>query len=69
MNVLFVMLPLAIALGLMFAAFCVHAIRQGQFDDLDTPPVRAVFDDEDDVVVASDVLSSATPRSPRPDQA
>lgn len=50
MNVLFVMLPLAIALGLMFVVLCVRAIRQGQFDDLDTPAVRALFDDDDDVV-------------------
>lgn len=68
MNIIFIMLPLAVALAAMFVAFCVRAIREGQFDDLDTPPVRAVFDDEDDIV-ASDVLPSTTPRSPRPGQA
>ncbi len=64
MNVLFVMLPLAIGLGAMFVVFCVRAIRQGQFDDLDTPPVRAVFDDEDDIV-ASDVLPPGGGQAPR----
>jgi cbb3-type cytochrome oxidase maturation protein len=39
--------PVAIGLGLVFVLLCVRAIRGGQYDDLDTPPLRAVFDDED----------------------
>jgi cbb3-type cytochrome oxidase maturation protein len=47
MTVLMVMLPVALLLaGLGVWAF-VRAARGGQFDDLDTPPLRAVFDDEE----------------------
>lgn len=46
MSILLVMLPAALLLaGLGVWAF-VRAARAGQFDDLDTPPLRAVFDDE-----------------------
>lgn len=45
MEVIFIMLPLAIALaGIALAAF-LWAVRRGQYDDLDTPPCRAIFDD------------------------
>jgi cbb3-type cytochrome oxidase maturation protein len=46
MSILLVMLPAALLLaGLGVWAF-IRAARAGQFDDLDTPPLRAVFDDE-----------------------
>lgn len=46
MGVIYFLLPLA---GLLVAAAVVAffaAARAGQFDDLDTPPLRALFDDE-----------------------
>ena len=46
MTVLLIMLPMALLLaGLGVYAF-IRAAKAGQFDDLDTPPLRAVFDDE-----------------------
>lgn len=46
MNVLFFVIPLA----LCFAAASIYAFfwaaRRGQFDDLDTPAVRILIDDE-----------------------
>lgn len=46
MSILLIMLPAALLLaGLGVWAF-IRAARAGQFDDLDTPPLRAVFDDE-----------------------
>ena len=47
MNILFALIPLAIAL--LVAAICAFfwAVRSGQFDDLDTPAVRILLDDED----------------------
>lgn len=46
MSVLFVVLPLALLLvGIAVVAF-VWAARRGQFDDLTTPAVRALHDDE-----------------------
>ena len=46
MSVIWVMIPMAIAMaGLAVWAF-VRAVKSGQMDDLDTPPIRAVFDDD-----------------------
>lgn len=46
MSILLIMLPAALLLaGLGVWAF-IRAARAGQFDDLDTPPLRAVFDDD-----------------------
>lgn len=48
MSVLFIALPVALALaGLAILAFTMSA-RGGQFDDLDTPPLRMLFDDPPD---------------------
>lgn len=48
MSVILVMIPAALILaGLGLAAF-ILAARSGQFDDLDTPGLRAVFDDDDE---------------------
>jgi cbb3-type cytochrome oxidase maturation protein len=53
MIVLYFVLPLALILaGLAVWAF-IRATRQGQFDDLDTPAMRVLFDDQ-------------TARAPRP---
>ncbi|NJK31877.1 MAG: cbb3-type cytochrome oxidase assembly protein CcoS [Deltaproteobacteria bacterium] len=45
MTVLYFLIPLA---GVLVAAALVAffaAARDGQFDDLDTPPIRVLFDD------------------------
>lgn len=46
MSVVFVLLPLALLIGGIGVALFIWAVRSGQFDDLDTPPVRMLFDDE-----------------------
>lgn len=46
MTILFALIPLAILL-LAFAVWAFFwAVRSGQFDDLDTPAVRILLDDE-----------------------
>lgn len=45
MSVLYVALPAAILLGAAAMVACVMCIRRGQFDDLDTPPVRMLIDE------------------------
>lgn len=45
MEVIFIILPLAIVMaGIALAAFY-WGVHGGQFDDLDTPRYRALFDD------------------------
>ena len=48
MSILFALIPLAICLlGVAVWAFF-WAVRAGQFDDLDTPPIRILLDDDHD---------------------
>ncbi len=47
MSVIYVVLPLALLLaGTALVAF-IRAAKSGQFDDLDTPPYRAIQDDDE----------------------
>lgn len=48
MEVLLVMLPIALLLAALFVALFVRSVMGGQYDDLDTPPLRVLFDTEDD---------------------
>jgi cbb3-type cytochrome oxidase maturation protein len=47
MSVIYIVLPLAILLAAGAIAAFAWALRKGQFDDLDTPSIR-MLDDEDD---------------------
>lgn len=44
MSIIFLLLPLALGMALAFVVAFVWATRNGQFDDMDTPPIRAVLD-------------------------
>lgn len=45
MSVIYIAIPVALLLGLAAAlAFAISA-RNGQFDDLETPPMRMLYDD------------------------
>ncbi len=59
MSVILIMLPLALLLAAVGVGAFLWATRNGQFEDLDTPPVRAVFDDE----FAADAAPHADERS------
>ncbi len=45
MELVFVALPVALLVGGAALAAFVWAARDDQFEDLDTPPKRAIFDD------------------------
>lgn len=47
MNVLFLLVPLALVLAGGAAAAFRWAVRDGQFDDVETPALRILLDDED----------------------
>lgn len=46
MSVLYIALPIALLLGGSALVACIRCIRGGQFDDLETPAVRILIDDE-----------------------
>lgn len=46
MSVLYLVLPLALVVVLAAVVAFVWATKHGQFDDLDTPAVRVLHDDE-----------------------
>ncbi len=46
MSVLLIVLPLALVLAAAGVAAFIWMARTGQLDDLDTPAVRMLFDDE-----------------------
>jgi cbb3-type cytochrome oxidase maturation protein len=45
-ETIFVLLPLALLIAAIAVGFFIWAARDGQFDDLETPAVRILFDDE-----------------------
>ncbi|MFA5910813.1 MAG: cbb3-type cytochrome oxidase assembly protein CcoS [Vicinamibacterales bacterium] len=47
METIFVLLPLALLIAVIAVGFFIWAARTGQFDDLETPAVRMLFDDEE----------------------
>jgi cbb3-type cytochrome oxidase maturation protein len=46
MAVMFVLLPVALAFAAGALAVFLIAVRAGQFDDLDTPPLRMLVEDD-----------------------
>lgn len=46
MSVLYLVVPIALLVVLAAVIVFAWAARRGQFDDLDTPPVRMLHDDE-----------------------
>jgi len=46
MNILVVMVPMAILLGAGFVAAFIWAAKSGQFDDVETPAHRILFEEE-----------------------
>jgi cbb3-type cytochrome oxidase maturation protein len=46
MSVVYLVLPLALAVVMAAVAAFIWSARSGQFDDLDTPAIRVLHDDE-----------------------
>jgi cbb3-type cytochrome oxidase maturation protein len=45
-ETIFVLLPLALLIAAIAVGFFIWAARTGQFDDLETPAVRMLFEDD-----------------------
>jgi len=46
MNILFLLVPVALFLAAAGVGAFVWAVKTGQFDDVRTPAIRMLFDDE-----------------------
>ncbi len=46
MDLLYIAFPAALLLGALFLALFLWASKRGQYDDLDTPSIRMLHDDE-----------------------
>jgi cbb3-type cytochrome oxidase maturation protein len=57
MSVIYVLVPVAALLAAVGVAAFVWSVRHGQLDDLDTPAVRILHDEEDDVGTMKGVRS------------
>jgi len=47
MDILFLLIPLSIALALLIGAAFWWAVRSGQFDDLEAPAHRILLDEDE----------------------
>jgi cbb3-type cytochrome oxidase maturation protein len=59
-NILLILIPAALVLGLLGLAAFLWSLRSGQYDDLDGAAERILYDDEDEVVTDAE-------RSPKND--
>ena len=48
MSILFVLIPLALLLATAAVATFLWAVSRGEFEDLETPALRVVMDDDGD---------------------
>jgi cbb3-type cytochrome oxidase maturation protein len=46
MTIVFMLIPIALLLGMTFLVGFIFAAGQGQYDDLETPPNRMLLEDE-----------------------
>ncbi len=47
MNIIYVLIPLSIVLMVLALVFFFWAVKNGQFDDLDTPALDVLDDDQE----------------------
>lgn len=67
MSVIMLMLPLALLLAGVFVWAFIRSVKSGQYDDLDTPAIRAVFDDEPTNRPAADRETTTAPDDQKSD--
>jgi len=62
MSIIYVLIPLSVILMLLAIGFFFWAVKNNQFDDLDTPALD-ILDDEKSPSVANEPVKSATEES------
>ncbi|SHJ31135.1 cbb3-type cytochrome oxidase assembly protein CcoS [Aquimarina spongiae] len=61
MGVIYVLLTISIVVAIIFFVAFIFSIRNGQYDDVYTPSVRMLFEDE--LIKENNEQSSATPKT------
>ncbi|MBF0191821.1 MAG: cbb3-type cytochrome oxidase assembly protein CcoS [Magnetococcales bacterium] len=50
MNTIYILLPLAVLLSLVGLGMMIWSIRRGQFDDMEGPAHRILFEDDQEMI-------------------
>ena len=66
MSVLFVLVPLALLLVIIFVAAYAWSSRSGQFDDLTTPAMRVLHDEVTPVAQKTTTTGTSVTTDPEP---
>lgn len=66
MSVIFIALPVTLLLACGFVIAFVWCARKGQFDDLETPAIRILFEDEPDRAGTAEDRETRQRESPSP---
>lgn len=48
MEIIFLLLPISVLLAFIALFGYIWSVKSGQLDDLETPAIRAIFDDEEE---------------------
>ena len=46
MSIVYLLLPIGLVMMLLGIIWFIWSVRHGQYDDLDTPPLRMLLDDD-----------------------
>jgi cbb3-type cytochrome oxidase maturation protein len=46
MNVIYIMIAVSVVIAVVFLIIFIKSVKSGQYDDMYTPSVRMLFDDE-----------------------
>ncbi|TYB74459.1 cbb3-type cytochrome oxidase assembly protein CcoS [Bizionia gelidisalsuginis] len=67
MNIIYMLLAISVFVALVFFAAFIYSVKKGQYDDMYTPSVRMLFEDElvDEKKETSKSTNETTPRKKR----
>lgn len=65
MDIIFLMISVSIIIAIVFFILFIKSVRSGQYDDLHTPAIRMLFDDES---IVKDPEKTSSSKSIKPIQ-
>ncbi|MDH5414552.1 MAG: cbb3-type cytochrome oxidase assembly protein CcoS [Flavobacteriaceae bacterium] len=65
MDIIFLMISVSIIIAIVFFILFIKSVRSGQYDDLHTPAIRMLFDDE---FITKDPEKTSSSKSIKPIQ-